>query len=72
MFTFTVYDFAIKCMKDEEFNRGGIVEDEREYLDLVGFEYTVKGGCISASGEDLARFYEAMTILRDLNAKYSK
>lgn len=68
----TVYEFAKVCMKDAEFNRGGIVTNERKCLDAVGFEYTVKGGVISESGEDLAKFYDAMFILRNLNEKYSK
>ena len=66
----TVYEFANKCMADKEFNNGGIVTNEREYLDAVGFEYTVSRGCVSASGPDLAKFYEAMETLRDLNIKY--
>ena len=31
----TVYDFAKKCMADPEFNRGGIVKNERKYLDAA-------------------------------------
>lgn len=68
----TVYDFAKKCMADEEFNRGGIIKNERKYLDAIGFEYTVKDGCISDSGEDLSRFYSAMETLLNLNRKYQK
>ena len=68
----TVYEFAKVCMKDVEFNRGGIVTNERKHLDAVGFEYTVKGGVIVESGEDLAKFYDAMATLRELNEKYSK
>lgn len=68
----TVYEFAKKCMNDKEFNNGGIITNERKYLDAVGFEYTVKEGCIASSGEDLSRFYDAMFILRNLNEKYSK
>ena len=67
----TVYDFARKCMKDEEFNRGGIVKNERKCLDAIGFDYSVKGGMIESSGEDLTKFYEAMETLRYLNDKYS-
>lgn len=66
----TVYDFAKKCMKDEEYNRGGVVKNERKYLDAIGFEYTVKDGIIAAGGEDLTKFYEAMETLRRLNEKY--
>lgn len=68
----TVYEFAKKLMNDEEFNRGGIIKNERKYLDAVGFDYKVSGGCVSESGEDLGRFYTAMQILLDLNDKYKK
>lgn len=68
----TVYDFAKKCMADEEFNRGGILKNERKYLDDIGFEYTVKDGCIYSSGEDLSAFYHAMEVLCSLNKKYKK
>lgn len=68
----TVYEFAKKCMDDEEFNRGGIIENEREYLDAVGFEYTVENGCVSRCGKDLSEFYCAMTVLMDLNEKYRR
>lgn len=68
----TVYEFAKKCMNDEEFNRGGVVWNERKYLDAVGFEYTVKDGCISCVGEDATEFYRAMGILKDLQEKYTK
>lgn len=68
----TVYEFAKKCMNDEEFNNGGIVKNERKCLDAVGFEYTVKDGCVSCTGADAAEFYKAMSILRDLQKKYTK
>ena len=68
----TVYDFAKKCMADDEFNRGGFIKNERKYLDEIGFEYTVKDGCIRDHGEDLSAFYHAMQILSDLNKKYSR
>lgn len=68
----TVYDFAKKCMKDDEFNRGGIVKNERKCLDTIGFEYTVKDGCVYSTGDDLRRFYEAMGTLLELQNKYSK
>lgn len=68
----TVYEFARKCMNDEEFNRGGIVKNERKYLDAVGFDYRMQGGCIAESGADLTKFYEAMETLKELNEKYSK
>lgn len=66
----TVYDFAKKCMKDEEYNRGGVVKNERKYLDAIGFEYTVKDGVVVTGGEDLVKFYTAMETLRRLNEKY--
>ena len=68
----TVYDLAKKCMADEEFNRGGILKNERKYLDDIGFEYTVKDGCIYSHGEDLSAFYQAMEALCYLNIKYKK
>ncbi len=67
----TVYDFAKKCMADEEFNRGGIVKNERKYLDKIGFDYKVSHGAICESGEDLERFYNAMQVLLELQNKYS-
>lgn len=68
----TVYEFAKKCMADTEFNKGGIVRNERKYLDAVGFQYTVKGGEIVDCSEDLHQFYEAMQTLLDLQIKYLK
>lgn len=68
----TVYDFVRKCMNDAEFNRGGVVKDERKCIDAIGFEYTVKDGVIYSYGEDLEAFYNAMVVLQKLNAKYSK
>lgn len=68
----TVYEFARKLMKDSEFNRGGIIPNERKYLDAVGFSYTVEDGNVCESGEDLRRFYEAMYALCVLQKKYSK
>lgn len=68
----TVFEFAKKLMKNEEFMRGGIIPNERKYLDNVGFEYTVKDGVITQSGEDLAKFYDAMYTLVELEKKYSK
>ncbi len=70
--TMTVYEFAKKCMNDEEFNAGGIVSNERKYLDAVGFSYMVKGGAVQIIGDDTAEFYRAMEALRKLNNKYSK
>ena len=46
----TVYDFAKKCMADPEFNRGGIVKNERKYLDAVGFQYMVEDGQVINGG----------------------
>lgn len=68
----TVYEFARKLMKDDEFNRGGIIQNERKYLDAIGFLYTVKDGCVREYGEDLRKFYEAMEILCQLQKKYAK
>lgn len=68
----TVLQFANKCMKDSEFLRGGIVKNERKCLDEIGFSYKVEGGQITESGEDLAKFYEAVNTLVWLNRKYSK
>ena len=66
----TVFDFARKCMNDEEFNRGGIVKNERKWLDAVGFRYTVEGGQIVDSDDDVSEFYKAMYTLLMLNNKY--
>ena len=68
----TVYDFAKKCMADEEFNRGGIPKNERKYLDDIGFEYTVKDGCVYSYGDDLSKFFDAMQTLCDLQRKYNR
>lgn len=67
----TIYSFARACMKDKEFNCGGIIENERRYLDAIGLEYTVdKDGCIE-SGDDLCEFYTSMYTLWRLNKKYA-
>lgn len=68
----TVYDFAKKLMNDEEFNRGGVMKNERKYMDAIGFEYTVKDGCVESYGDDLRDFFSAMCTLCDLNRKYAK
>ena len=68
----TVYDFAKKCMADPEFNRGGIVKNERKYLDAVGFQYTVEDGQVINGGADMHDFYDAMMTLLRLNNKYAK
>ena len=68
----TVYEFAKVCMKDEEFNRGGVVANERKYLDAIGFKYTVEDGQVMEYGEDLDKFFKAMVTLSVLNNKYSK
>ena len=52
----TVYEFAKKCMDDSEINAGGIVTNERKYLDAVGFTYTVKGGSVQCIGDDAEEF----------------
>ena len=69
---YTVYDFARKLMADAEFNRGGIMKNERRYIDSIGFEYTVRDGCIDEYGEDLRKFFSAMCTLCDLNSKYAR
>ena len=68
----TVYDFAKHCMRDAEFNKGGVPKNERKYLDAIGFEYSVKDGCLYGCGEDLGKFFEAMTTLQTLNEKYMR
>lgn len=68
----TVYDFAKKCMADPEFNRGGIVKNERKYLDAVGFQYMVEDGQVINGGTDVHDFYDAMMTLLRLNNKYAK
>lgn len=68
----TVYDFAKKCMADPEFNRGGIVKNERKYLDAVGFQYMVEDGQVINGGTDMHEFYDAMMTLLRLNNKYAK
>lgn len=67
----TVYEFAKKLMADEEFNRGGVPKNERKYLDMIGFEYTVRDGQVYGYGDDLDKFYKAMCTLCDLNRKYT-
>lgn len=67
----TVYSFAKKLMSNEEFNRGGIIENEKKYLDSIGFEYTEADHGYE-TGEDLHRFYAAMMTLWELNKKYSR
>lgn len=66
----TVYDFAKKLMADEEFNAGGIIPNERKYLDAIGFRYIVEDGIVVESGDDLRSFYEAMQTILALNDKY--
>ena len=68
---YTVYDFAKKLMDDEEFNRGGIMKDERKYIDSIGFEYTIHWGQLYGHGEDLHEFFTAMWTLHELNKKYA-
>ena len=68
----TIYEFAKKCMNDEEFNAGGIVTNERRYLDAVGFSYTVSNGAVQSVDTDATEFYTAMATLKRLNDKYEK
>ena len=67
----TVYDFARKLMKDEEFNRGGIMKNERKYIDAIGFDYAVHNGEIEY-GDDLSKFFSAMCTLCELQKKYNR
>lgn len=69
---YTVYDFAKKLMADDEFNRGGIMKNERKYIDSIGFSYTVHDGVLDEYGEDLNKFFSAMCTLCELNRKYAK
>ena len=67
----TVYSFAKRLMADDEFNRGGIIENEQRYLDAIGFDYEKDAnGTICASGADLAEFYQTMEVIRCLHKKY--
>ena len=67
----TVFEFAKKLMKNEEFLAGGIAKNERKMLDAVGFEYTMKNGTIHHVGDDATEFYNAMATLVKLQKKYS-
>lgn len=68
----TVYSFAKRLMDDENFNCGGIIENEKRYLDSIGFEYTeTTDGCWE-DGEDLHEFYKAMITIWRLQKKYSR
>ena len=67
----TVYDFARKLMKDEEFNCGGIMKNERKYIDAIGFDYSVSGGELHC-GDDLGKFFDAMCTLCMLQKKYNR
>lgn len=67
-----VYGFAKKLMNNDDFNGGGIIRNERKYLDSIGFEYTVKDGCIYNESDDMREFYRAMETLRMLQKKYGK
>lgn len=68
----TVFEFAKKLMKDEEFKAGGVPKNERKYIDAVGFEYKVEDGSITECGSDLSDFYVAMYKLLELEKKYKK
>lgn len=67
----TVYSFAKKLMDDKEFNCGGIIENERKYLDAIGFDYTIDEDGNVSDGEDLTEFYSAMITIWKLHRKYS-
>ena len=68
----TVYEYAQKLMEDQEFNAGGIPEDERKCLDAVGFKYVVEHGEVAEFGKDAEEFYAAMNTLVRLQKKYKK
>lgn len=68
----TVIQFANKCMKDADFLKGGVMKNERKYLDDIGFKYTVEDGCITESGDDLHEFYNAVYTLLRLNERYER
>lgn len=68
----TVIQFFNKCLKDPETRAGGIMENERKYLDAVGFKYTVEDGRVVEYGEDLDEFYKILYSLLRLEKKYSK
>lgn len=68
----TVLQFFNKCLKDPETLAGGIMKNERKYLDAVGFKYTVEDGQIVEYGEDLHEFYEIFYSLLRLEKKYGK
>lgn len=68
----SVYSFAKRCMSDDDFNCGGIVKNERKYLDAIGFDYVMEDGCIAYTGDDLTEFYKAMEVIRQLQIKYSR
>lgn len=67
----TIYDFARHCMKDKEFNRGGLPSREYEFFDALGLYYCIgEHGEIKSVSSDIEKFYEAMTTLYELNKKY--
>lgn len=67
----TVYSFAKRLMADDEFNCGGIIENEQRYLDAIGFPYHLdEDGCVQTDG-DTNTFYEAMITIWKLHQKYS-
>lgn len=68
----TVVQFFNKCLKDPEARAGGIIKNERKYLDDIGFKYTVEDGQIVEYGEDLHEFWEIFYSLLRLEKKYSK
>ena len=68
----TVIEFANKCLKDKEVLSGGVIKNERRYLDDIGFSYTVAYGQVDSAGEDLAAFYDAIFTIIRLDKKYHK
>lgn len=59
----TFYSFAKHCMADFEFNHGGIPSKEKYYLYKLD---------LTMDHPDLAKFYEAMDILLNLQEKYEE
>lgn len=58
-----VYEFAKYCLDDEEFNRGGIPTEEKNFLNKLGWKI---------GDVNLALFYEAVGRLYDLQKEMDK
>ena len=69
----TIYDFARACMRDAEFNKGGIVKNEKKYLDGLGIQYHLdEWGNLYSDDENLDKFYNAMYTLLYLKLEFDK